>query len=347
MNRTLLFFGWMLMVPILTFGQVQVVDFVRDSADLNNDFYDNEPFFELPGPGTILIGGEVEQEMRVDLSQLPMRSVLVKETRLEGGEVRFTGAYRYDGPSLFDILREVRVAKKKAELFKPIIDQYVVVYGVDGDSVTLSWGELFYPVHLHRIIIAYRVMRIVPSKTGEHWPLPERRRLVVATDLQTLRNISDPVRIMIRTCEVDIPVDRTVKMWADEMVLTISDTDRRTFRNLPPGLTPVNFDQVFYGRGMGIHGVTTFHGARLKELIFGRLPETAERIQNGLFVIAAVDGYRCSMTWSELMNRNDGEGVILIDQGNYEGAGRFSCLFSADFFSDRAIKSITDIRLIQ
>lgn len=47
------------------------------------------------------------------------------------------------------------------------------------------------------------------------------------------------------------------------------------------------------------------------------------------------------------MNRCDGEGVILIDQDNYEGAGRFSCLFTADYFSDRAMKSITDIRLIQ
>lgn len=321
--------------------------FVQDSADLNNDFYDNEPFFDLPGPGTILVGGEVEQEVVIDLATLPSRSLLVKETRLEDGEVRFTGAYRYDGPSLFDILREVRVAKKNAGLFRPIIDQYVVVYGADGDSVTLSWGELFYPVHLHQVIVASKVMRIVPSKTGEHWPLPERRKLVVAPDLLTLRNITDPVRIMIRTCDVEIPVDRTVKMWADEMELSISETDRLIFRSLPVGLKPVDFDQVFYGRGMGIHGITTFRGAWLQDLIGGRLQGTPDLIRNGMFVVAAIDGYRCSMTWSELMNRNDAEGVILIDQANYEGAGRFSCLFTADFFSDRAIKSITAIRLIQ
>ncbi|MFO7616095.1 MAG: hypothetical protein R6V75_02460 [Bacteroidales bacterium] len=321
--------------------------FVRDSADQNNDFYDNEPFYALPGPGTILVGGEVEQEVMVDLSTLPTHSVLVRETGLEDGVTRFTGAYRYDGPSLFDVLKEVRVSKRNATEFPPIIDQYVVVYGSGGDSVTLSWGELFYPVHLHQVIIASRVMRIVPSKTGEHWPLPEKRKLVVAPDLVTVRNITEPARIMIRSCRVDIPVDRTAEMWADEMELTLSETDRQTFTKLPTSLKPVDYDQVFYGRGMGIHGVTTFHGSWLKDLIEGRLPVSTDRLRNGLFVVSAIDGYRCSMSWSELMNRNDGEGVILIDQNNYEGAGRFSCLFTADFFSDRAIKSITGIRLIQ
>ncbi|NLO67421.1 MAG: hypothetical protein GX098_02465 [Bacteroidales bacterium] len=321
--------------------------FVRDSADQNNDFYDNEPFFELPGPDKILVGGEVEKEVWVDLSKLTTHSVQVRETHLENGEVGFTGAYRYDGPSLFDVLKEVRVAKRNAAEFPPIIDQYVVIYGSDGDSVTLSWGELYYPVHLHEIIIAERVMRIVPSKTGEHWPLPEQRKLVVASDLVTVRNISEPARIMIRSCRVDIPIDRSVTMWSDQMVMSLSDSDKQTLTKLPAGLKPVEYNQVFYGRGMGIHGISTFRGAWLKEMIQGRLPETVDRLRNGMFVFSAIDGYRCSVTWSEMMNRCDGEGVILIDQDNYEGAGRFSCLFTADYFSDRAMKSITDIRLIQ
>jgi len=98
---------------------------------------------------------------------------------------------------------------------------------------------------------------------------------------------------------------------------------------------------------MGIHGITLTEGANLKDLLSERLKPSQGLIRDGLFVIAGVDGYRCAVTYSEIMNRKDNAAVIIQDRGVDKSGGRFSCLFTADFFSDRAIKSISEIRLVQ
>lgn len=318
-----------------------------DSTDQTNDFYDNEPIVNLPGSKVVEISGEVAQPVTVTLSTLPVRSVIVKETRIEQGEIRFTGAYRYDGISLYDLLNQVKVIKKNAADFKPVIDQYVVVYNAAGDSVVFSWGELFYPVQRHQILIANQVMRIVPGKTKDKWPLPVISRIIVGSDLITERNISDPVKIVVRSMNVNYKVDRLVKLWAPEMTIEGVDNKSYILKELPAGLIRYEFKHVFYGRGMGIHGITQTKGVYLKDLFSADLPADVDLIRNGLFAVAGLDGYRCAVTWSELMNRNDNAEVMIMDENNYEGAGKFSCLITADFFSDRAIKSISEIRLVQ
>jgi hypothetical protein len=190
-------------------------------------------------------------------------------------------------------------------------------------------------------------MRIVPSKTKDLWPLPDKARLVVGSDLITERNITDPIRIAVRSVSISYPVDRSIKMWSPQIKTEGFPSSHPILEELPSDLVDRSFEQVFYGRGMGIHGITKTRGVYLKELFSDDLKPDRNLIRHGLFVIAAIDGYRCSMTYSELMNRNDNAEVMIMDEDNYEGAGRFSCLFTADFFSDRAIKSMTEIRLLQ
>ena len=71
----------------------------------NNNFYDNEPAHRLRTP-EIYIDGEIVLKGPVNFSEFPVRSLLVKEAKLIDGEVKFIGAYRYEGYSLFDILKE-------------------------------------------------------------------------------------------------------------------------------------------------------------------------------------------------------------------------------------------------
>ena len=74
-----------------------------DTSDATNDFYDNTETFVLPVK-KLEIAGEIENPGPVDFSRLARHSVIVKEAGLdEAGKVKFTGAYRYDGYSLFDI----------------------------------------------------------------------------------------------------------------------------------------------------------------------------------------------------------------------------------------------------
>ncbi|MCX6226713.1 MAG: hypothetical protein NTV01_18520 [Bacteroidia bacterium] len=328
-------------------GKVNETAAVYDSTDRTNDFYDNQPVVNLPGSKVIEVSGEVSEPQSVILSNLPERSLIVKETRIESGEIEFTGAYRYDGVSLYDILNQVKVVKKNAKEFNPIIDQYVVVYNAAGDSVVFSWGEIYYPVQFHQIIIANQVVRIVPTKSKDKWPLPEKARIIAGSDLITERNIADPVRIVIRSLNVNYKVDRSIKLWAPEMAVEGVGKQSFSIKELPDSLIEHQFEHVFYGRGMGIHGITLTKGAFLKDLFAESLKPDRNLIRNGFLAIAGIDGYRCSVTYSELMNRNDNAEVIIRDRGMNEDGGRFSCLFTADFFSDRAIKSISEIRLVQ
>ena len=138
-----------------------------DTTDMTNNFYDNTEVIPL-AMSDLTIEGEIANPGKVDFSVLPQHSVIVKETLLDdaGGD-RFVGAYRYDGYSLFDILNERIIKKINSEEFNPIIDLYIEIEGKTGEKVVFSWGEIYYPNNLHKIIIAGSVSRIVPSKTKE------------------------------------------------------------------------------------------------------------------------------------------------------------------------------------
>ncbi len=185
-----------------------------------NDFYDDAPTVRLKGSKKILVTGEVAKEMTVDLDKLPLRSLTVKETALKDGSVSFTGAYRYDGYSLYDILDGIVIKKKNETEFPPIIDLYVEVSNEAGESVTFSWGEIYYPVERHRIIIATSVARIVPSKSKDLWPLPQETKVVAGNDLITARNISNPVRITVKSLDSKYAINKDISpMFSETMRL--------------------------------------------------------------------------------------------------------------------------------
>jgi abortive infection bacteriophage resistance protein len=70
--------------------------------------------FEVAAPGA------------VSLESLPRRSLIVREARMGKEGLAFVGSYRYDGYSLFDILKEKAVAKKNTAEFRSVIDLLVV-----------------------------------------------------------------------------------------------------------------------------------------------------------------------------------------------------------------------------
>lgn len=62
--------------------------------------------------------------------------------------------------------------------------------------------------------------------------------------------------------------------------------------------------------------------------------------------LAGKDGYRCAISYSELFNRNDQQEFLLIKAAPGENRGLFRVFAATDFFSDRAIKSLTEIHLL-
>jgi len=308
-----------------------------------NDFYDDAETVSLP-VSPILIEGEIAESFTTDFSGLPLRSVIVKETLLSGKGDAFTGAYRYDGYSLYDLLNSVVLKKKNEAVFPPIIDLYAEVENDKGEKVVISWGELYYPIHRHEIIIAARVARIVPSKTKELWPLPTQSKLIVASDLLTHRNISNPVKITIRSYQGEFTIQKGMKpMVADKFSIVEGNKTILTISEMP-ALTTVTFPSVFYGRGTGIHGTSPFRGIFVKELLSGRFSISEENLRTGICVMTGKDGYHAVFTFSEVMNRNDQSELLLVSTPDGEDGGEFKLFPAMDFFSDRAIKSLESIR---
>ena len=314
-----------------------------DTAELTNDFYDNAQTYELP-MADIMVEGEVENPGKAALIGLPLRSVIVKEAEISGDTDKFVGAYRYDGYSLYDILNYYIPKKNNSGEFSSVIDLYVEISNAKGEKVYFSWGEIYYPVHRYEIIIAKQVARIVPSKTKELWPVPQDYKLVVGPDLVTERNISNPVKITVKSYPKSL---KTVKgmspCYSPEMTVYNENEKIASFSDYPSGAQIEEYQTVFYGRGRGIHSTRPFHGMLLKELLAKNFPMSKQYLQQGLFLISGIDGYRAVFSYAEIMDRNDQSEVMLIADPQDKQDGVFRTFVPADFFSDRAIKGINSI----
>ena len=315
----------------------------KDSNDLTNNFYDNTESYPLVIP-EIIIDGEVANPGKVDLSSLKVHSVFVKETLLDStGRDRFTGAYRYDGYSLFDILDRTILKKANAKEFNPIIDLFVEITNASGDKVVFSWGEIYYPNNLNRIIIASNVARIVPSRTKDLWPLPAESKIIAGNDLVTERNISNPVRITVRSFTGSFRVTKGLSpMYIKDFTLFSVD---KKITTIAPAFEKENitYNTVFYGRGRGIHSISPFSGTLLKDVLAKYYPFDSKNLKTGLVCLAGLDGYRCVLSYSELFNRNDQQEYLLIRTKTGEDGGLFRVFAACDFFSDRAVKSLAGI----
>lgn len=317
-----------------------------DSAEVTNDFYDNTETFNLPLP-ELIIDGEIANPGKVDFSSLARHSVIVKETLLnpEGGD-RFIGAYRYDGYSLFDILKNSKVKKSNAEEFNSVIDLFVEIENAAGEKAVFSWGEIFYPNNLHKILIADRVSRIVPSKTKDLWILPGEGRIVAGNDLITERNISSPFRMTVRSFPKSFTVEQGMSpMFSKQITLFVNGSQAGIIADYPAGVQETTFNTIFYGRGKGIHSTEPFRGAMLKDVLAQFFSFDRNNLRSGIMCIAAEDGYRSAASFSEIFNRNDQQELLLIKTEQGEDGGLFRLFPACDFFSDRAIKSVKEIHL--
>ena len=314
------------------------------STELTNNFYDKAETISFL-PYELTIAGEILNPGTVDFSRLKKRSVIVKEALLnDSGGNRFTGAFRYDGYSLFDILNDRIIDKINTEEFQQVIDLYVEIENGAGDKVVFSWGEIYYPADLHKIILATDVARIIPSKTKELWTLPVSCRIVSGKDLLTERNISDPVKITVRSYPKSFDTIKGMSpMYSEAFSMYEDNNNLSKISCIPSGLNENTYNTVFYGRGRGIHSTSPFNGVLLKSVLGKFYPSTRKNLMTGLFCFAAEDGYRMTVSYSELFNRNDQQEFLLIKSPRGEDGGLFRIFPAPDFFSDRAIKSLKDV----
>jgi hypothetical protein len=277
---------------------------------------------------------------------------------MEKEGLAFVGSYRYDGYSLFDILKEKAVAKKNQAEFRSVIDLLVAVENARGDKVILSWGEIFYPTALHRILIADRAAPIIPSETKESWPLPDSMRLVCGNDLISERVLEAPTRITVFSA----PLSFSGKKGQKPLVAPKFQVNKqglqegRVMTSLVQDFDPLKvkaakrvYPAVFYGRGKGFHGIQQFSGwplmDALKSMTIVPCPDS-EWLRRGYLVAASIDGYRIALSVSELFNRNDQAEFLLVDRGKGADGGRYAIFPAPDFFSDRALKAVSAVHFL-
>ena len=116
-------------------------------------------------------------------------------------------------------------------------------------------------------------------------------------------------------------------------------------KNLPSNINQQTFNTIFYGRGRGIHSTTPFSGILLKDLLLTYYPFIRENLKSGILCLAGVDGYRCALSYSEIFNRNDQQEFLLIKTKPEEEGGLYRVFAACDFFSDRAVKSLSEIHM--
>jgi len=312
----------------------------------SNDFFDNSPITNLKVE-KLIVEGETNLNGEVNFSNLQLRKLTVKEALLNAdNKPEFIGAYTYYGYSIFDILNKRLVNKKNKKTFSPDVDLYVTIENNKGEKVSLSWGEIFFPTKLHRNMIAVKVSCVLPSKTKISGPVPTDMKLVCGNDMFTHRNISNPVKITVKSYDKTFPGKKGLSpIFSEDITLLINNIETKKIKAIPTGCKEVVYPYVFFGRGRGFHRIEDFKGYLLKDFLKKHIKFTKENLMKSLLVFAAKDAYRCVYTFAEIFNRNDQSEFLLFDKGRDKNRGRYSIFPTPDFYSDRALRSINTLHL--
>lgn len=319
-----------------------------DTENKTNSFFDNAEVINLP-VSEIEVTGEVVNSGRVDVSKLPLREIIVKEIISENGVDNFIGAYRYVGYSLADVISPFMINKNNAKEFPPQTDLYVEIENNKGEKVCVSWGEIYYANGLNDIIIATAVARIIPEKTKDMWDLPVESKLIIGNDLYTYRNISNPVKINVKSYsnpEIEI-VKGKDPLFSDKIDVYSNGKLISTIDSNYDFSKTKTLYTIFYGKGRGLHTTNPYTGVDLKDVILNLPGISYDEMKNALIVVVADDGYRTVYTFSEIANRNDQSSVLLLCDKELTNGGIFRVYPSCDFFSDRSIKGVDRIYILK
>jgi hypothetical protein len=349
-NKTMLLLLATVMIAGCTLIPDRLVDAISGSTlsfskDGNSLFHQtNEVSLKT---GELYIAGEVKEPGMVNLKNHYKREVIIKESLFDSDKgIQFTGAYRYKGYSLFDLLHSFSLEKKNSELFKPETDVYIIVENSEGDSVVFSWSEIYHTVNPHQILIATEMAPIVPYRKEVDYPAGEKWRVVSAGDLFAFRMLEDPVKITVQSFNrKDFPINREIDpLYSPSISVFLNATDLLTIMPEHDVATRLTYHTTFYGMGMGYHPVESFTGPTLASMLNGVTDPFDQKLnRSGLVCFASLDGYRAIYSYSELFNRADQTAPLLVIAQNRDDGGYFRNFLPGDFYADRSVKALREI----
>ncbi len=336
---------------VLLYGCKGILPDVLTGASLpfnpnGNSLFHQTDLTAMPS-GTLEVAGEVAKPGIVNLKNFYKREVFIREAKLTPDRLpEFIGAYRYKGYSLFDLLHPFNHQKKNSGEFRPAIDLYVIVENDKGESVTISWGEIFFTSNPHQILIATEAAPVKPYKKEVEYPVDSQWKLVVGSDLFATRQLINPVKITVKSFDrKNYAVNRDLSpMYSHELRISLMDSLIFNVNEYTHEMNNLTYRSIFYGIGMGHHPNHVFNGISLINVFSKHINHLdPDLLRNGLVCFAGIDGYRAIFSFSELFNRVDQAASMLVVTEDGLDGGRYRIFHPIDFYADRSVKSLAEI----
>jgi hypothetical protein len=180
--------------------------------------------------------------------------------------------------------------------------------------------------------------------------------LVVPEDGFGGRFVEDVAEILVQQVGISVVADKEAGNRSDEKAFvataTLVGTDGKSVPVGPEQLATlprVEAEDATVGMGRGYHGTHRFEGVDLAAVLRPLLVRSDLRPRDLWVLVTAEDGYRCLYSGSEVLTPRRGEAVLLVEQEDGKplgpGAGRFKTVPTGDFFIDRGVRLVKEIRL--
>ncbi len=296
------------------------------------------------------ISGAVQQPIRLAAEDLAkFQSSTVRLNEVDRDEF-YSGAFYYRGIPLRTILEMAHIQKEDAS-FSKFLDVCIVIRNAVGKQVVLSWGEVFYR-NPAEFIIAFAAEPVLPElpQGREKWQNTLNRpigfpKLIIASDLYTDRCMESIVSIDVMVLNPSMKIrnadDQYVPSFAvDGAVKTpliISDLSGWPRESATIKVT---------GSLKGYHGVQHVSGVPLVKLLE---KAGATMDLSTVYLVTHSDGYRAAVSFGELFLDPAGERILVADGNDNPNAakeGRFTLHIPHDLSSDRNVKGIENIEVI-
>ena len=166
------------------------------------------------------------------------------------------------------------------------------------------------------------------------------------------RFVENPAEIAVRQVGVKVEGKRDLSREAVVELPSIVGPDGKThpfsaaeYKKQPR----ITMADAGIGQGKGYRGISSWEGAPLKNMLRHLLPKGHDP-KNTYVLVTAADGYRSTFSGTEVFWSSDERCVLLVDKKNGRALGRGQGLYMvmprADFFVDRSVRMVAEIRLV-
>ncbi|MEW6363647.1 MAG: hypothetical protein AB1714_03300 [Acidobacteriota bacterium] len=182
--------------------------------------------------------------------------------------------------------------------------------------------------------------------------MPNGICLVPTRDRVGRRFIRDVTEVMV--CQSGVKVagarPKGEEMWVDRANLILPDNRSVTIgEDATSEASPVEWQDATVGMGRGYHGDHTWSGVSVRSLL-ERAMGSAPDYGTLAVLVTASDGYRSLYSGGEIAYSPLGETLMLASTEDAKplarDSGRFRTVVKGDFFVDRSVRSVQDIRVI-